>query len=541
MDKQQTVDAMIGTIVEAVVEASTKDHVIVSIQGRHATVRADEFGELPQTGEKLELYVEGEAKNGLVVCSKLKVDVIKTMHAVESAYKEQISVPVYVVGCDEKGLICDVLSMMGYMPRQQIDVSNIHLPLEHFIGQTLVSKITKVLNDETLIVSHRAAIEKEVLAEREKIVQKLAVGNTYDATVTQIVSYGVFADIGAGVEGLIHKSNLSWSNADPAEVVAIGDKLKVTVIRLDDGKIALDHKQHIVDDWESAAAKYEIGHNYDGKITSLTNFGAFVSLGGKIEGLIHNSELSWDNTIKNASQLFKLNDTVRVNILSRDDERRRLNLSVKRSEENPWHWVAEQYPPGKRVTLPILNIADFGIFVDLGKNLHGLIHQNDISWSNDEKWKTQYKVGELLDCVVLSIDSDQGRASLGMKQLSQDPWEALAASKPIGKSFDATIKRIAKFGAFAALPSGVEGLIHISELAPRRVKSVSDVVSIGDNVRVTVVTFDQHKRRLGLSMTALPFVPDVDVDDGENDKALQSVHEKSNATFADILPDALKK
>lgn len=540
MPEYTPIDALMGTIVNAEVEALSPKHVIVRVGDRHGSIRTDEFGELPEVGTKLELFVEGEAQNGLIVCSRLKVDPMKTIQAIDKAYRNQENISVSVVGCDSKGLICDTLSLYGYMPRHQIDVSNVNLPLENFVGKTLVAKIIKTSNDGTVIISRRAAIEKDVLAERERILEKLAVGNVYEATVTQIVSYGVFADIGAGVEGLIHKSNLSWSNADPAEFTAIGEKLKVTVIGLENGKIALDHKQHIEDNWAKYCAQYEIGKTYDGKVTSLTNFGAFVSLDGKIEGLIHNSELSWDNAIKSASQMFKLNDAVRVQVLGRDDEKRRFSLSAKRAIDNPWIWAAEHYPTGKCVSLPISNIVDFGIFVDMGQNLHGLIHQNDISWSGDNAFKTKYKKGDVVECTVLSIDVEQGRASFGIKQLTKDPWTAFAALKPMGKAFDAKIKRIAKFGAFATLELGVEGLIHISELAPRRVKAVSDVVSVGDKVRVTVVNFDPAQRRLGLSMTALPFTPDDDTDH-DDDAAPKSVHEKSNATFADILPNALKK
>lgn len=539
MTPHEKKDALIGTIVHADVEAISPPHVIVKIDDLYGSVHTHEFGELPELGTSLELYVEGEAKNNLLVCSRLKVDAVKTMAALDKAFHDETPVPVHVVGCDEKGLICDTLSILGYMPRHQIDVSPIHVPLESFIGKTLLSRLIKCAQDGTVIVSHKAVIEKDVLARREKLLEKLAVGNSYDATVTQILSYGVFADIGAGVEGLIHKSNLSWSNADPAEMVAIGDTLKVTVIGLQDGKIALDHKQHLEDNWAVSSQKYEIGKNYDGKITSITNFGAFVSLGGMIEGMIHNSELSWDNTIKHANQLFKLNDKVCVHVLGRDDGRRRLSLSLKRATENPWNWAMEHMPPGTRASLPVISVADFGLFVDLGHNLRALIHQNDIAWQTDQPFQSKYHVGDPVECIVLSIDPEQGRAACGIKQLTPDPWLTLAASKPLGKSFDATIQRIAKFGAFAALTDGVEGLIHISELAPRRVKKVSDIVSVGDKVHVTVVSFDPAKHRLGLSMTALPFQPDMS--DTDNEKPFKGVHEKSDATLADILPRALKR
>ncbi len=536
-EKNAKIDALIGKVTQATVSAIQKDVVIIKIDDLVAFIRRDELSALPELESTIDVYVEGEAKNGLLACSTLKVEPAKILNEIQQAFLDHKVIQATVVGVEENGLICDVMRMYGFMPKRQIEVSNINGPLEAYIGKTLSAQIIKCSNDGTVIISHREVIEKDVLKAREQLTSNLALGNVYTATITQIVSYGAFADIGAGVEGLIHRSNLSWSNADPAEVVAIGDKVKVTITSLENGKIGLDHKAHIEDTWAQTAANYKVDDVVEGTVTSLTNFGAFVSIGGKVEGLVHNTELSWDNNISSANQCLKLKDKVRVRILAIDNDKRKLSLSLKRASENPWSKAADTYKIGKRCSLRVLNIADFGLFVDMGDGLKGLIHQNDISWLGGSDFKKTYKVGDTVECLVLSCDAEHGKASFGIKQLTEDPWNEFVESRPLGKAFDAEIKRIAKFGAFAQIEN-VEGLIHISELAAHRVKTVSDVVSVGDKVKVTVVTIDAAKRRLGLSMTAQPFEAD---ETDYNNEPPKSVHEKTNATLADILPDGLKK
>ena len=527
----------IGLLVEAEVEALAKDRAILKIGDKRGFLKYDELGARPRVGDTFEVFVEGEAVNGLLVCSILKVSAVKLHKALKDAFEEKRNIDVEVVGVENNGLVCDVMSVYGFMPKRQIEVSHINCELENYIGKTLLSQIIKLSNDGTVIVSHRASIEKEVLKAREQVITTLAVDKIYDATVTQIVSYGVFADIGAGVEGLVHRTNLSWSNAEPAEVVAIGDKIRVKVISLENGRIGLDRKSLTEDDWMIVMSSYKVDDVVDGTVTSITNFGAFVSIDKGIEGLVHNTELSWDGSIKGAHQSLKLDDKVKVKIIGVDEERRRLSLSIKRVAQNPWKEAEENYQPGKRVKLPICNIVDFGLFVDMGNGLNGLIHQNDISWQGGNKFKAQYKIGDEVECLVLSVDAGQGRASFGIKQLNVDPWVEFLETKPVGKSYEVLVKRIAKFGAFAEVAEGVEGLIHISELAPRRVSQVTDVVNIGDRVRATVVTLDAVRRRLGLSLTAQPFSADDDLDQPAPD----AVHESSNVTLADILPSSLKK
>jgi len=527
----------IGEIVNAEVEAIAKDRVILKLNDKHGFIKLDELGSTPDLGEKLEVFVEGEAVNGMLVCSVLKVGLVKTQQALKEAFEQQKKLELTVVAVEENGLVCDVMGVYGFMPKRQIEVSNVNGALEKYIGQTLVSQIIKLSSDGTVIVSHRSAIEKDVLEAREKVTASLAVGNTYEATITQIVSYGVFADLGAGVEGLVHRTNLSWSNAEPSEIAAIGDKLSVKVIGLEEGRISLDHKSLVEDDWAKAMDQFKIGDTAEGHVTSITNFGAFVSIAKGIEGLVHNSELSWDAAVKGAHQAVKLGDTVKVKVIGVDQERRRLSLSMKRVDANPWQRAVETYKPGTRVTLPICSIVDFGLFVDMGDGLNGLIHQNDISYQGGTDFKSKYKLGDNVECVALSIDAEQCRAAFGIKQLNADPWAAFADSKPVGKQFDVEVKRIAKFGAFVEVQPGVEGLVHISELAPRRVTQVTDVVQIGDHVRATVVNMDAAKRRLGLSLTAQPFTPEADA----SAKASETLNESSNATLADILPSALRK
>ncbi len=527
----------LGEIVNAVVETIAKDRIILKLNDKRGYLKCDELGTLPELGTSLEVFVEGEAVNGMLVCSHLKVGLVKTQRALKEAFDAQTKLEIPVVAVEENGLICDVMGIYGFMPRRQIEVSNVVGALEDYIGKTLVAQIIKLSSDGTVIVSHRTAIEQDVLDAREKVTASLAVGNVYEAVVSQIVAYGVFADLGAGVKGLVHRTNLSWSNTEPSEIIAVGDKLRVKIIELEDGRISLDHKSLVEDEWAKAMEQFKIGDTAEGHVTSITNFGAFVSIAKGVEGLVHNSELSWDAAIKGAHQAVKLGDIVKVKVIGIDQDRRRLSLSMKRIDANPWQRAVETYKPGTRVTLPICSIVDFGLFVDMGDGLNGLIHQNDISYQSGADFKSKYKIGDNIECVALSIDVEQCRAAFGIKQLNVDPWAAFADSHPVGKPFEVEIKRIAKFGAFAEVQPGVEGLIHISELAPRRVSQVTDVVQIGDRVKATVVSMDASKRRLGLSLTAQPFTPESEAPV----QASETLNESSNATLADILPSSLHK
>ena len=421
------------------------------------------------------------------------------------------------------------------MPRREIEESPMP-ELAGYIGKKLSVRVLKFsAGNGSIIISHRASVAQQLREERETLLAQLKPDQIYPGRVKQIVDYGVFVDIGAGVEGLVYRANLSWDNADPASIVSIGDKINVKVLSIEQGKIALGHKQLIPDTWSETIKDMHVGDIVEAKITTFANYGAFARVENKVEGLIHNSELSWDNGIKQARQILHLNDVVKVKIIGFDEERRRLKISLRQMSENPWKLAAEKYTVGSVWKLPVVGIADFGLFVDLGDNISGLIHKSDIQWSGVvSDLEQRYHIGDEVECKVLGIDVEKGRGSFGIKQLTRDPWREFLDQKPLGHQFEAEVRRIVKFGAFAAI-GDVDGLIHISEMSEDRVENIGSILKVGQTVTVTVISIDDEKRRIGLSLIAEPFEPDADTSSVPSEDS-----ESEHAKLADILPDELK-
>lgn len=526
-----------GEIVEALCEEVTDKWIIARFKNTERVfIAASEWSPTPKLGAKTVVYIEGKAKNGLWSGSIEKTAAARIWYELNHLYKTQTDIEVEVVAAEANGLLCDVKTVIGYMPRREIEATPSPM-LESYVGQKLKSRVLKFsANDAKIILSHKAAMADKLLADRETLLTQLKADQIYDGTVKQITDFGAFVDIGAGVEGLIHRSNLSWNNEEPASVVSIGDTVKVIVLSVEKGRIALGRKQLLKDNWAEMMNTLKVGDIIEGKVTTFANFGAFVRLAEQVEGLIHNTELSWDASVHQAHQILKLNDTVRVKIISIDEAKRRIGLSLRQVAVNPWQQFADQTPTGTKLHLPIVSIADFGLFVDLGNNLRGLIHKNDVQWETGKlELAERFNIGDSIDCVLLSTDVDRERASLGIKQLSHDPWQTFLDKKPLGHQFEAVIQRIAKFGAFATL-EGVEGLIHISELSEKRVENVGAVVKVGQTVTVTVINIDVQRHRIGLSMTAEPFEPNEPSDTSEtaNNDA------EKGAKIGDIFPNILK-
>lgn len=524
----------IGEIVDARCEEVSDKRVVFKFdEVQWAFVPRGECPDDIKKGDVLALYVDGIAKNGMWACSIDKVQIEQLYRQISDAKRDNIDIQVEAIGIEENGLVCDVMGLAGFMPLREIEDSP-HVVIDSYVGQTLKARILKFSpTDGTIIVSRRAAMADQLRESREKLLSQLKPDQVYEGTVKQIVDFGAFVDIGAGVEGLVHRSNLSWGNRDPAEVVSIGSKLKVIVLSVEEGRISLGHKQLIEDPWAAAAQKLTVGSIVDGKVTTFANFGAYVRVGDQIEGLVHNSELSWDNGVRNARQILKLGDDVKVKIIGIDEGKRRLSLSLKQVSGNPWEAVSQKYPVGSVQKLTIASIADFGLFVDLGDGLRGLIHKNDLQWNSvNIDLNATYHVGDEIECKVLGIDIEKCRASLGVKQLSSDPWADFIAQKPLGKQFEATIRKTARIGAFASIGE-VSGLIHISELSEVRVPSVESVVHVGQTVQVTVIGIDEERRRINLSLIAEPFDP-------EASSEIPAEPDEAKPTIADIIPDELK-
>lgn len=527
----------VGELVNAKCLEVTDRRVISEFgEGQKIVVARNEWPDA-EPGMHKEIYVEGEARTGLWAGVISKVEAVNLWNRIEKLHKDNADIDVTAVACESNGLICDLLSLCAFMPRREIE-PNAPQDLSKYIGKRFKARILKFSEaDCSIIVSHRTAAAEELKAAKDALLSSLAVGQTYDGTVRQIVDFGAFVDIGAGVEGLVHRSNLSWNNAEPAKILKTGDPLKVTVLALENGRISLGHKQLTEDDWAARAEGLHAGDIVEGRVTHFSKFGAFVQINGQIDGLLHDSEVSWDRSVRRAQQVLKIDDIIKVKILEVDPEKRKLRLSLRQTDDNPWQVLKDTCPAGTTLKGAIISIADFGLFVDIGHGQQGLIHRNDIPLTDSKAdLNTLYHVGDEIEFAVMEIDTERKRAKLSIRQLAGDPFQNFLAQNPLGHQFDATITRIAKFGAFAQI-GDVEGLIHISQLSDKRVETVESVVSTGQAVKVTVINIDEKKRRIGLSLTAEPFEPQAEDDAAAINKAEA---QNSRATIADIFPQKRK-
>lgn len=539
----------IGTIVTATCESVDEKRIMLTFADQErAFLTRNELPEI-KVGESVEIYIDGMTKAGLWAASTEMVSAQRLFKKISDAKKDQTDLDVTVVASEDNGLVCDVCSMYGFMPRREIEEAPL-ADLDGYLGQSFKARVIKFsMSDGKLIISHKAAVAQQLREAREILLAQLKPEQVYDGIVKQIVDFGVFVDIGSGVEGLVHRSNFSWDNEDPAAVVSIGDKIQVKVLAVEQGRISLGRKQLLPDTWAESIQSLHVGDVVEGKVTTFANFGAFVRIQNKIEGLVHLSELSWDTNVRHPQQVLELNDVIQVKIIGIDEERRRLKLSIRQLTENPWKTAADSFPVGSVQKFIVSGIAEFGVFVEIGFGLRGLIHKNDIQWSgNVPDLNKLFKLGDPVECKVLNIDVEKERASLGIKQLTRDPFDEFLDEKPLGHQFEVTVQRIARFGAFASInkTSGlVEGLIHISELSEGRVEHVESVLKTNQVVTVTVISIDKERRRIGLSLIAEPFEP-KDEENGEQEKSEETTPseeetESSKPTMADIFPEELVK
>jgi len=405
------------------------------------------------------------------------------------------------------------------------------------VGQTDTFRVLKFdARSGDVVLSRRALLEDALSVVRAKTLEKLEVGKKYEGTIRRVMPYGAFVDVG-GLEGLLHQSNMTWGRESTAALLKAGQTIEVIVLDWDEAnnKLSLGRKQLEEDPWEQLSGKYKEGDVVTGKAVSVAKFGVFVELAPGIEGLIHNTELSWTDRGNDTKRITKGQD-VEVKIIGIELENRRLKLSKKRLEESPWAAFAAEHKVGEKLTVKIARIADFGLFCVLTNELDGLVHANDISWTEKVNLKDTFVPEQDIEVQILSIDAEAGRVGLGIKQLGDDPWTLAAQIASPGKTIEVTVARIADFGAFVTVAPDVEGLIHISQLSNDRVERVEDVVKPGQTLEATVVSFDLERRRIGLSLRSDAIVEKVE------EEAIPVEDEgSSRATLGDILPASLMK
>ena len=498
-----------GEIIEGTVVGMEGEYVLVDVGYKsEGLVPRFEFpsrGRDLQPGDRVEVFVEErEDDDGLIVLSKEKANRIKIWDEISKAHDNDEIIQGEVVARIKGGLTVDI-GLKAFLPGSQVDLRPVR-NLDQFIGKSFDMKIIKlnrkrgniVLSRRVLLEDERAELKRETLANLTEGMEKVGV-------VKNITDYGAFIDLG-GIDGLLHITDMSWGRVShPSELLSIGDSVKVIVLKYDKERerVSLGHKQITPDPWENVEIKYPMTGKVRGRVVSITDYGAFVELEQGVEGLVHVSEMSWTRRVRHPSKFVAVGDIVEAVVLNLDKEGRRISLGMKQVEANPWTTVEEKYPVGMRVTGSIRNLTEFGAFVALDEGIDGLIHISDISWTQRFKHPSEIlRKGQEIEAVVLSVDVEKERLSLGMKQITPDPWDDINDRYAVDDDIEAKVTKITNFGVFAAPEEELEGLVHISELDSDKVKEPQDVVHVGDVFKMRVIKIDREQRRLGLSIRA---------------------------------------
>ena len=489
-------------VVEGTVISINKREVVVNVGYKSdGIVPAAEFRYNPdlKVGDKVEVYIESqEDKNGQLVLSHKEARAAQAWDRVNEACEKQEIVQGYIKCRTKGGMIVDVLGMEAFLPGSQIDVKPIR-DYDVFVGKTMEFKIVKVNPDfRNVVVSHKALIEAELEAQKKEIVSKLEKGQVLEGTVKNITNYGVFIDLG-GVDGLIHITDLSWGRvADPHELVELDQKINVVILDFDEEKkrIALGLKQLTPHPWDALDANLKVGDKVHGKVVVMADYGAFVEVAPGVEGLVHVSEMSWSQHLRSANDFLKVGDEIDAVILTLDRDERKMSLGIKQLKADPWENIENKYAVGSRHFAKVRNFTNFGVFVEIEEGVDGLIHISDLSWTKKIKHPNEFtQIGAQIEVVVLDIDKDNRRLSLGHKQLEENPWEELEAKFGVDKVINGKVAEITDKGAVIILEEGVEAFCTTRHLQ----KEDKSPVAVGDELSFKVIEFNRDAKRILVS------------------------------------------
>jgi small subunit ribosomal protein S1 len=431
------------------------------------------------------------------------------------------------------------IGVQAFLPASQVDVRPVG-NLDRLIGQTFQFKIVKVNRKRgNIVLSRRVYLEEERDRKKNETLSNLGEGQTLEGIVKNITDYGAFIDLG-GIDGLLHIADMSWGKLNhPSEVIKIGDVINVKVLKYDKekGKISLGLKQTKPDPWLEVEPRYSVGDRVHGKVVSLTDYGAFVSLEEGVEGLVHVSEMSWTKRVRHPSDLIKVGDEVEAEILAIDISNRRISLGLKQVQVNPWTIIEEKYPMGTKIEGQIKNVTDFGIFIGVEEGIDGLVHVSDMSWTRRIKHPAElYSKGQTVHAVVLNIDSANERLSLGIKQLNPDPWSEIPVRYKAGTKVKGKVTSVTDFGIFVEIEDGIEGLVHVSELSQEKVASPKGFAAVGDEIEAVVLNVDTNEKKIALSIKAV---------NASNEKAefaaFMSSQGSATSNLGELLKEELKK
>ena len=492
----------VGEVVEGTVIAITKREVVVNIGYKSEGVIAiGEFRYNPELaiGEKVEVYVESaEDKKGQLMLSHKKARQLRSWDRVNESLEKDEIIKGYIKCRTKGGMIVDVFGIEAFLPGSQIDVKPIR-DYDVFVGKTMEFKVVKINAEfRNVVVSHKALIEAELEQQKKDIISKLEKGQVLEGTVKNITTYGVFIDLG-GVDGLIHITDLSWGRVNhPEEVVSLDQKLNVVILDFDNEKkrIALGLKQLQPHPWDALNPDLKVGDKVKGKVVVMADYGAFIEIAPGVEGLIHVSEMSWSQHLRSAQDFMKAGDEIEAVVLTLDREDRKMSLGIKQLKEDPWENIEAKYPVGSKHTAKVRNFTNFGVFVELEEGVDGLIHISDLSWTKKIKHPTEFtQIGADIDVQVLEIDKDNRRLSLGHKQLEENPWDVFETIFTVGSIHEGTIIEMLDKGAVIALPYGVEGFATPKHL----VKEDASQAKVDEKLNFKVIEFNKDSKRIILS------------------------------------------
>ena len=489
-------------VVDGTVISVDKKEVVVNIGYKSdGIIPASEFRYNPdlKAGDTVEVYVENaEDKKGQLVLSHKKARMSKSWERVNAALEAQEVITGYIKCRTKGGMIVDVFGIEAFLPGSQIDVHPIR-DYDQFVGKTMEFKVVKINQEfRNVVVSHKALIEAELEAQKQEIISKLEKGQILEGVVKNITSYGVFVDLG-GVDGLIHITDLSWGRVDdPHKVVELDQKINVVILDFDEEKkrIALGLKQLTPHPWDALDADLKVGDHVKGKVVVIADYGAFVEIQPGVEGLIHVSEMSWSQHLRSAQEFLKVGDEIEAVILTLDRDERKMSLGIKQLKEDPWEAIEVKYPVGSKHTAKVRNFTNFGVFVELEEGVDGLIHISDLSWTKKVKHPSEFtQVGAQIDVVVLDIDKENRRLSLGHKQLEENPWDVFEAKYTVGSVHEGTITEMHEKGGVVALEENVEGFATPKHL----VKEDGTQATKGETLPFKVIEFNKDSKRIILS------------------------------------------
>lgn len=502
-----------GSIVNGTILDIRPQVVVVDIGYKsEGAIPVSEFeDEEIEVGDEVEVLLERlEDDEGLIVLSKEKAAHKQNWEKIMKVYEDGGLVKGKVKGAVKGGLIVNV-GVEAFLPGSQVDI----IPprdLQEYVGNIYEFKIVKVNDDrKNLVISRREVIEAERAELRQKFLQTVTVGDKVEGQVKNITDFGAFVDL-QGMDGLLHITDMSWGRiSHPSEMLRIGQTLEVQILEVDREKerVSLGLKQMTDNPWQDIEARFPMGAEVSGKVTKLLPYGAFIEIEKGVEGLVHVSELSWVKRITRPSDVLELDQEITAVVLGISTEEQKISLGVRQLEENPWSEIEARYPIGKEIKGEVRNLTAYGAFVGLEEGIDGMIHVSDLSWTRKINHPSEMlKKGEEVEAVVLSIDKENQRVSLGIKQLDNDPWSDIDSKFKVGDKVNGTVAKIASFGAFVSLDGDIDGLIHISQLSEEHVERVKDILKVSDEVEARVIKVDKIERRIGLSIKAVAYTED---------------------------------